>query len=153
MRRVDFFAVFRDDDFVCARCLLSFPVFDLFGVTAFAVLVPTYNRVVFFRFFKDAPYIVEIFILFGDIAADKSVSRAAGFPHRAIKVVGPSLFVIIFHRFSGDDDFVVIRGEDFSYVVGFIGVRCFGLSNSVFCFVLSVGPLPPVNKVNLSFND
>lgn len=81
---------------------------------AFAVLVPTYNQVVFFRFFKDAPYIIEIFILFGDIAADKSMSRAVGFPHRAIKVVGPSLFIIIFRRFSGDDDFVVIQGEDFS---------------------------------------
>lgn len=120
---------------------------------AFAVLVPTYNQVVFFRFFEDDSYIIKIFILFGDIAADKSMSRAVGFPHRAIKVVSSSFFIIILHRFSGDNDFALIRGEDFSYVVGLISVHCFGLSNSVFCFVLSVGPLPPVNKVNLSFND
>lgn len=98
---------------------------------AFAVLVPTYNQVVFFRFFEDDSYIIKIFILFGDIAADKSMSRAVGFPHRAIKVVSSSFFIIILHRFSGDDDFVVIHGEDFSYVVGLIGVRL--LKNARIC--------------------
>ena len=50
------------------------------------VLVPTHNQVVFFRFFEDGSYIIKISILFGDIAADKSMSRAVGFPHRAIKL-------------------------------------------------------------------
>lgn len=93
------------------------------------------------------------FYFFRNIAADKSVPYAVDFPHRAIKIIGSSFLVVVFHRFSGNSDFMAMEGEYFTYFVGFISVHCFGLSGLVFQVVFSVGPLPPVNKVNILFNE